>query len=111
MCRWYERSKVCVAYLQDVVSLDHDTYGLEQSDWLTRGWTLQELLAPPVVEFYSMDGTLLGTRGFLNKRISELVKIKERFLNRGWVSMTDNIKHTSIAERYQAVSSVFYLSS
>jgi hypothetical protein len=41
MYRWYERSGVCYAYLQDVPSV-----AIAQSEWFTRGWTLQELLAP-----------------------------------------------------------------
>lgn len=41
MYRWYEKSGVCYAYLRDVPSVP-----LDQSRWFTRGWTLQELLAP-----------------------------------------------------------------
>ncbi|KAL6706174.1 hypothetical protein ACN47E_006090 [Coniothyrium glycines] len=44
MFRWYHNSAICYAYLEG---------SFEYSRWWTRGWTLQELLAPRRVEFYS----------------------------------------------------------
>ncbi|KAK3681095.1 hypothetical protein B0T22DRAFT_485657 [Podospora appendiculata] len=58
MYRWYQRSRVCYAYLCDVV-LGED---LSKSRWFTRGWTLQELIAPSNVEFYSGAWGLIGTK-------------------------------------------------
>jgi hypothetical protein len=58
MYRWYANSKVCFAYLIDVKTKD----SLWQSRWFTRGWTLQELIAPPVVEFYSHSWDPIGTK-------------------------------------------------
>lgn len=56
MFRWYRRSGVCYAFLSDV---DDHGEGLEsmlsRSRWFTRGWTLQELIAPETVEFYSKN--------------------------------------------------------
>jgi hypothetical protein len=42
MYRWYQWAKVCYAYLVDVQNPNQ----LEESKWFTRGWTLQELIAP-----------------------------------------------------------------
>ena len=56
MYEWYFRPRVCYAYLADVHGLDD----FEQSRWFTRGWTLQELLAPINVAFYTHDWTYLG---------------------------------------------------
>lgn len=42
-----------------------------KSRWFTRGWTLPELLAPRVVEFYSLDYIRLGKKHSLEKQISE----------------------------------------
>ncbi|KDR70543.1 hypothetical protein GALMADRAFT_36675, partial [Galerina marginata CBS 339.88] len=56
MFRWYRSSNICVIHLAktDISSL-HTPYtfaGLQDDPWFTRGWTLQELLAPPVIQFY-----------------------------------------------------------
>lgn len=40
------------------------------SRWFTRGWTLQELLAPSLVRFYDSDWTLVGDRTALLHDIS-----------------------------------------
>lgn len=56
MFQWYRNAEACYAYLWDV----RRPYDMERSDWFTRGWTLQELLAPEVVVFFSGDWTLLG---------------------------------------------------
>ncbi|KAK7985477.1 HET-domain-containing protein [Apiospora saccharicola] len=82
MYRWYNQAKTCYAYLTDV-TLDRDGDGiatqpdgssarvasagtLEEavaaSRWLTRGFTLQELLAPSDIVFYNVHWTRIGTR-------------------------------------------------
>ncbi|CZR70083.1 related to kinesin light chain 1 [Phialocephala subalpina] len=45
------------------------------SKWFTRGWTLQELIAPAVVEFFSQEGKLLGNKKSLEKPIHEITQI------------------------------------
>ena len=57
MYTWYWNAELCYAYLAD---LPQTAFG--NSKWFTRGWTLQELLAPPVVEFYSSEWKLIGTK-------------------------------------------------
>jgi len=57
----YENSITCYAYLEDVKSND-PRFVFENSRWFTRGWTLQELLAPPDVLFFDHDWTEIGTR-------------------------------------------------
>lgn len=65
MFRWYERSEVCFAYLSDVSAnsedliCEHDT-AFEQSRWNSRGWTLQELIAPANVLFLDRDWQPIG---------------------------------------------------
>lgn len=51
MYAWYERSSMCYIYLEDVPTADPDGHkaqgsAFRSSRWFTRGWTLQELLAP-----------------------------------------------------------------
>ena len=42
--------------------------------WFSRGWTLQELIAPRDLWFYDKDWTSLGSRSLLSKRIEVAVK-------------------------------------
>lgn len=47
MFRWYQEAQICYAYLADVDSTSRTRDVIEQlkeSRWLTRGWTLQELI-------------------------------------------------------------------
>jgi hypothetical protein len=58
MFRWYAEAEVCYVYLVDV----HHAQELEHSRWFKRGWTLQEMLAPAYVSFYSASWTHLGSK-------------------------------------------------
>ncbi|KAH8641596.1 hypothetical protein IG631_04537 [Alternaria alternata] len=42
----------------------------QKSRWFTRGWTLQELLCPIAVEFFSADWNMLGNKGSLSQQIN-----------------------------------------
>ena len=66
MYKWYTNSSVCLAYLCDVEpdgeSLASPNSSFRLSVWFTRGWTLQELIAPKSVVFYSQKWMALGDR-------------------------------------------------
>ncbi|KAF4869066.1 Vegetative incompatibility protein HET-E-1 [Colletotrichum siamense] len=70
MFQWYAQSQICYAYLVDVPTgttnneSDQDALmeRFRESRWFTRGWTLQELLAPTSVVFYAYDWTSIGSR-------------------------------------------------
>lgn len=81
MFGWYRDASKCYAYLSDV-TVRHDgvAENFESSRWFTRGWTLQELVAPDDVEFFSRDWVPLGTRGSLSARISRITGIGEAML-------------------------------
>ncbi|KAJ2975956.1 hypothetical protein NUW58_g8212 [Xylaria curta] len=89
MYRWYREAQICYAYLEDVTlspSLKPNDATLEQasfssSRWFSRGWTLQELIAPPVVVFYSNKWTELGNRENLRETISRTTGIDARALD------------------------------
>ncbi|RWA14185.1 hypothetical protein EKO27_g933 [Xylaria grammica] len=57
MFGWYGEAQVCYVYLVDVPSGD-DPYkpysAFSNSRWFTRGWTLQELIAPVELKFFDM---------------------------------------------------------
>ncbi|KAI0874466.1 kinesin light chain [Hypoxylon argillaceum] len=90
MFRWYRDATKCYAYLEDVSSPTmqdggrhnnrHCELQLEQSRWFTRGWTLQELIAPKTVDFYSREGTLLGDKKSLERIICDITGIPARAL-------------------------------
>ncbi|CCM04712.1 uncharacterized protein FIBRA_06899 [Fibroporia radiculosa] len=50
MFSWYRKAHVCIVYLKDTTNEELE---LEQDEWFTRGWTLQELLAPECSKFYN----------------------------------------------------------
>lgn len=79
MYRWYEDAVVCYAYLSDISvstgSTDSPRKKLRESRWFTRGWTLQELLAPEFVTFYDRDWIDVGTKRSLQHSISDATGI------------------------------------
>ncbi|KAK1716341.1 heterokaryon incompatibility protein-domain-containing protein [Colletotrichum lupini] len=83
MFRWYNRSCICFAYLSDVNDLAGSATLLEKlraSRWFTRGWTLQELIAPKVVTFYNASWQLLGSKDTLSPFLSSITGIDEAIL-------------------------------
>lgn len=76
MYRWYEGAEACFAFLADV---DCDTpvtvSQLRSSSWFTRGWTLQELIAPAHVTFFDRKWQAIGTKDDLEHEISSVTGI------------------------------------
>ncbi|KAF2184942.1 HET-domain-containing protein [Zopfia rhizophila CBS 207.26] len=63
MWNWYKNANVCYAYLAGVPNrLSGWSDQFRRSRWFTRGWTLQELIAPWSVEFYAADWSQIGTK-------------------------------------------------
>lgn len=88
MFRWYARSEKCYVYLSDVSTTG--TIPWEQqfprSRWFTRGWTLQELLAPKHVEFFSTEGVYLGSKSSLARELGTITGIQHEALVFGRLS-------------------------
>jgi len=90
MFRWYQRAARCYVYLSDVSALDNNGNRANQhpeweaafrrSRWFARGWTLQELLAPTLVSFYSMEGERLGSKSSLEEMIHNITGISRAAL-------------------------------
>jgi hypothetical protein len=85
MFRWYRNAAKCYAYLSDVSKNDVDLItwscqlpyesAFRGSRWFTRGWTLQELLAPRSVEFFTQDCMYLGNKESFELQIHEITGI------------------------------------
>ncbi|KAH8598606.1 hypothetical protein B0O99DRAFT_567078 [Bisporella sp. PMI_857] len=84
MFRWYRDATKCYVYLPDVSrprtdSADGSNEAWEltfrKSIWFSRGWTLQELIAPASVDFFSEEGELLGNKASLERHICEVTGI------------------------------------
>ncbi|KAH6974983.1 heterokaryon incompatibility protein-domain-containing protein [Ilyonectria sp. MPI-CAGE-AT-0026] len=103
MFHWYHNAAKCYVYLSDVSrpALDANEKcnqppwerALQKSRWFTRGWTLQELIAPTAVEFFSKEGQKLGDKRSLERRIHEITGIPVKALQRSPLS------DFSVAER------------
>ena len=84
MFKWYKNAVKCYVYLSDVSiledKLENDSNldvqsGFRTARWFTRGWTLQELLAPSSVEFFSTNYKRLGDKLSLERLIHEITGI------------------------------------
>ncbi|KAF2748917.1 HET-domain-containing protein [Sporormia fimetaria CBS 119925] len=73
MFHWYQNATRCYVFLSDV-SLDWETL-FRKSKWFTRGWTLQELIAPVSVEFFSCEGQPLGDKASLEQLLHDITDI------------------------------------
>jgi hypothetical protein len=102
MFRWYRDATRCYVYLSDVLrvtlnSSDESNESWEsmflRSKWFTRGWTLQELIAPISVEFFSKEGELLGNKTSLVRQICHATGIPVKALRGG------SLSNFSITER------------
>jgi tetratricopeptide (TPR) repeat protein len=83
MFRWYKNAKRCYVFLSDV-SLSATKETPQRSDWevsfcasawFSRGWTLQELIAPACVEFYSLEGQRIGDKASLDRLLHSITGI------------------------------------
>ncbi|KAF2786713.1 HET-domain-containing protein, partial [Melanomma pulvis-pyrius CBS 109.77] len=100
MFRWYQNATRCYVYLSDVSKPDNEVDGerawekaFRTSRWFTRGYTLQEMVAPKIVDFFSLEGERLGSKSLLESQIHEITGIAKNAL-RG-----DPLSNFSIEER------------
>ena len=104
MFRWYQNSARCYVYLSGISATGYESS--HQSErawepafrahrWFSRGWTLQELLAPASVEFFTQDGWRLGDRRSLEQQIHEITEIAVPAL-RG-----SNLSQFDVKERFE----------
>jgi hypothetical protein len=101
MFRWYQSAAKCYVFMSDIsASPTANVTGettwqqvFRASTWFQRGWTLQELIAPPSVEFFSLEGQRLGDKASLENVIHKITGIPIEAL-RG-----HPLQHFSISDR------------
>ncbi|KAG5769333.1 hypothetical protein H9Q72_003427 [Fusarium xylarioides] len=97
MFQWYRRAAICYTYMADVPheqDIWESTSSFSASSWFTRGWTLQELLAPGEIQFFDETWSLIGTKEELASEIEDITGIPRGFLL-GWV----DFHQASVAQR------------
>lgn len=104
MFRWYAKAEICFAYLSDVATAELSTADLlskfGSSRWFTRGWTLQELLAPHNLIFYAADWSQIGSKdSSLADEIYNITGIDQDFL-----TGEESIVKASIAKKMSWVA-------
>jgi hypothetical protein len=99
MYQWYKESQVCYTYLEDYLGNQKDfrneTLNLSRCRWFTRGWTLQELLAPHDVKFFSRDWQFLGSKSddYMREFLPKITGIPEEYI------CGEDISGASVAQR------------
>jgi hypothetical protein len=85
MFRWYCESGNCYAYLSDVTNFRDVADNIycpdfKRSKWFTRGWTLQELLAPFSLIFFNRDWEQIGNKNEMAADIKDATGIPKKLL-------------------------------
>jgi hypothetical protein len=100
MYRWYRNATYCIVFLEDAATSHtmHRTEEaflemLQQSRWITRGWTLQELIAPSVVAFYD------SAWGFVTEKHQSLRSLRLATGIPEYVLDTSDLSRASVAQK------------
>ncbi|KAL3263010.1 hypothetical protein ABHI18_002219 [Aspergillus niger] len=124
MFQWYKRSRKCYVYLSDIpsgygeVPLDEQAGSsvelarrrrpskydgtingpFARCRWFTRGWTLQELIAPKDLTFYGSGWNVLGTKASMTALISTITGIDQRVL-RDSTDTKESLRSVCVAQK------------
>lgn len=96
MFRWYQKADVCYVYLPDIskdITLPDEYSEIARSRWFTRGWTLQELIAPSSLIFYSKEWYRIGTKTELCELLATITGIDVETLQ------GQDLEYISVAKR------------
>lgn len=116
MFEWYAMSSKCYALLEDCrvcphkvkaqhsiiefLSIDKCTKAqISHCRWLTRGWTLQELIAPSEITFFDQDWTVLGSRDEFAYMLSDITRIASSILEKSFLFISFEARNTEIKRR------------
>ncbi|KAK0751951.1 hypothetical protein B0T18DRAFT_302401, partial [Schizothecium vesticola] len=82
MFSWYAYAHESYAYLSDFTIGDEASLPFDRSRWFSRGWTLQELIAPGSIIFFDSRWKRVGTRADLTLQLAARTKIPVAILNK-----------------------------
>ncbi|EJF57896.1 HET-domain-containing protein, partial [Dichomitus squalens LYAD-421 SS1] len=102
MYMWYGDSAICYAYLADVPpgeSSQSEGSFFRKSRWFTRGWTLQELIAPGRLVFLSADWEIIGSKGDFIDVLEQMTGIDREAL-----LLDTGLDEFSVAQRFSWAS-------
>ncbi|KAF2792879.1 HET-domain-containing protein [Melanomma pulvis-pyrius CBS 109.77] len=101
MYRWYRSSAFCAVFLADATPIpinmplsQYFTGALRESRWITRGWTLQELIAPRYISFYDRDWSFICDKEEVIPALESVTGIPSNVL-RG-----EGLTDESVAQRF-----------
>ncbi|OAQ76079.1 HET domain-containingprotein [Purpureocillium lilacinum] len=85
MFQWYRDAVTCYAWLADlpssaVVDGRPEKTSLSRCRWFTRGWTLQELIAPRAVQFFDQAWAPCGTKASIGEMLTEITMVNASVL-------------------------------
>ena len=89
MYRWYEYAQVCYAYLHDVldssfpVARNDKKYANGWPEWFSRGWTLQEMIAPSNLQFFNKTWQVIGDKRTLARTLKKITGVPQHILRDG----------------------------
>ncbi|KAL9602400.1 MAG: hypothetical protein Q9219_001823 [cf. Caloplaca sp. 3 TL-2023] len=102
MYQWYQEAQICYTYLPDVVKSNNQQQldeAFRKSEWFTRGWTLQELLAPRNLHFFDVNWSSIGTKKTLLTQIQQATNIEARYLDGDLTGACIAVKMSWISKR------------
>ena len=102
MYKWYYNARVCYAYLSDLDSEKVTSIDGKIGDcrWFTRGWTLQEMIAPPALLFFDMNWNQLASRVDVALQLAKITNVDHEVLtDRGKIWKTSVATRMSWASR------------
>ncbi|KAI0366494.1 HET-domain-containing protein, partial [Pilatotrama ljubarskyi] len=97
MFAWYAGATVCYAYLRDVSDEEPPSApdsAFRRSRWFTRGWTLQELIAPKAVIFLSNTWVPIASKRSMSLLLEEITGVDAAVL-----MGTISVHEVSVARR------------
>jgi len=91
MYRWYENSRICYAYLHDLpdpsfpIACNNERYAKSKGwpEWFSRGWTLQEMIAPRDLQFFNKDWYPIGDKRTLSPILEDITRVPRHILEEG----------------------------
>lgn len=78
---WYKRAAICYVYLSDLNPSANASIALNECRWFSRGWTLQELIAPHNLSFFDRDWNFKGYKTDLSDKLATITGIDSTVLN------------------------------